>query len=277
MTDTVMEAATDPADASRTKLQGSHIWYELMTTDPDGAKRFYEAVIPGLTIGDSLAGDQDYRIINRSDGGSLGGIFGLTDEMRGHGARPIWMGYVGVDDVDGTVAAIEARGGKALMPAFDIPQGRIAMVADPQGNPFYVMKPIPPAGQEGKQSDVFSPTEEQRVSWNELTTSDPEMARGFYDELFGWTSDEFMPMGELGEYRFFAHHGTMIGAVCRPGPDGSNGWRYYIRVPSIPAAVQAVEANGGTVAMGPHEVPGGDHIIIGRDPQGAEFALVGKQ
>jgi hypothetical protein len=28
--------------------------------------------------------------------------------------------------------------------------------------------------------------------------------------------------------------------------------------------------------MGPHEVPGGDHIIIGNDPQGTEFALVGK-
>ena len=28
--------------------------------------------------------------------------------------------------------------------------------------------------------------------------------------------------------------------------------------------------------MGPHEVPGGDHIVIGNDPQGAEFALVGK-
>jgi predicted enzyme related to lactoylglutathione lyase len=27
--------------------------------------------------------------------------------------------------------------------------------------------------------------------------------------------------------------------------------------------------------MGPHQVPGGDWIVIGMDPQGAEFALVG--
>jgi predicted enzyme related to lactoylglutathione lyase len=27
--------------------------------------------------------------------------------------------------------------------------------------------------------------------------------------------------------------------------------------------------------MGPMEVPGGDMILIGNDPQGAEFALVG--
>ena len=275
MTDTVMEPAT--ADATCGKSQGSHIWYELMTTDPDGAKRFYEAVIPGLAIGEQLPGDPDYRMINRSDGGMLGGVMGLTDEMCSNGAKPIWMGYVGVDDVDGTVAQIEARRGKALMPAFNIPQGRIAMVADPQGYPFYVMKPIPPAGQENKRSDVFSPTEEQRVSWNELTTSDPVAARQFYGDLFGWTSDEFMPMGELGEYRFFAHQGTMIGAVCKPGSEGSGGWRYYIRVPSISKAIEAVNSSGGKVCIGPHEVPGGDHIIIGSDPQGAEFALVGKQ
>jgi predicted enzyme related to lactoylglutathione lyase len=277
MTDTVMETAPAAANSNQGQLQGSHIWYELMTTDPDRAKLFYQAIIPGLSVGDRLPGDQDYRIINRSDGGSLGGVLGLSEEMTRHGARPVWMGYIGVDDVDGTVARIEAKGGQALMPAFDIPQGRIAMVADPQGNSFYVMKPVPPQGQEGKDSDVFSATDEQRVSWNELTTADPMAARTFYGELFGWTSDEFMPMGELGEYRFLAHQGTTIGAICQPGPDGSSGWRYYIRVPSISRAVDAVRAGGGTVAMGPHEVPGGDHIIIGQDPQGAEFALVGKQ
>ena len=37
-----------------------------------------------------------------------------------------------------------------------------------------------------------------------------------------------------------------------------------------------VVAGGGTIPMGPQEVPGGDHIIIGKDPQGAEFALGGK-
>ncbi len=162
------------------------------------------------------------------------------------------------------------------MPAFDIPQGRIAMVADPQGNPFYVMKPIPPEGKPEGESDVFSPTEEQRVSWNELSTADPVAAREFYGDLFGWGSDEFMDMGEFGEYRFLDFAGTRIGALCGVGPGSSAGWRYYIRVPSIGQAADAVKAGGGTIAMGPHPVPTGDHIIIGFDPQGAEFALVGK-
>jgi uncharacterized protein len=278
----MVEATVAPPRAaanedSRMSAQGSHIWYELMTPDPDGAKAFYEAVVPGWSIGERLPGEMDYRMINRSDGGMGGGMLGLSPDMLSHGARPAWLGYVAVDDVDGSVAQIEAKGGRVLMPASDIPDvGRIALVADPQGNSFYVMKPTPPKGDETKISDVFSTDQEQRVGWNELSTPDPAAARHFYGELFGWSSDEFMPMGEYGEYRFFDHQGTRIGAVSGVVPGAPQGWRYYIRVPSIPKSSEAVKAGGGNIAMGPMEVPGGDHIIIGHDPQGAEFALVGK-
>ena len=275
-----MSEVTDapPKVAAATKvrpLQGSHIWYELMTTDPDAAGKFYNTVV-GWTFGERLSGDHDYRMIARSDGGFAGGVFGLKQDQLDQGARPAWMGYVGAEDVDALVTQIEAKGGKALMPAFDISEGRIAMVADPQGNAFYVMKPIPSADKPDSQSDVFSPDAEQRVSWNELSTSDPVAARKFYSELFGWVSDDFMDMGEYGEYRFLDHGGTRIGAVCGVMPGGSGGWRYYVNVPSISAAVSAVKAGGGQVSVGPHEIPGGDQIIIGIDPQGAEFALVGK-
>ena len=36
-----------------------------------------------------------------------------------------------------------------------------------------------------------------------------------------------------------------------------------------------VVAGGGTIAIGPREVPDGDHSFIGTDPSGAAFALVG--
>jgi predicted enzyme related to lactoylglutathione lyase len=163
------------------------------------------------------------------------------------------------------------------MPAFDIPNvGRIAMVADPQGASFYVMKPIPPEGREGEPSDVFSGDKIGRCSWNELNTSDPVAARRFYAEQFGWKSDDFMPMGEMGEYRFIDHQGLRLGAISGLMPGQQPHWRHYFRVPSVSKAKETAEAKGGKIAMGPMEVPGGDHIIIGFDPQGAEFALVGK-
>ena len=267
--------APSQAESARRPLQGSHVWYELITPDPEGAKRFYDSVV-GWSFGERAPVEHDYRMILRSDGGHPGGVLRLTDEMRQQGMKPIWLGYVGADDVDATVAKVEAGGGRVLVPAFDIEVGRIAMVADPQGNPFYVMKPIPPVDKPEAQSDVFSPDAEQRVSWNELSTADPVAARRFYGDLFGWGSDDFMDMGEYGEYRFLDHGGQRIGAVCGVMPGGTGGWRYYVNVPSIPAAVDAVKAGGGQISVGPHKVPGGDLIIIGFDPQGAEFALVGK-
>ena len=35
-----------------------------------------------------------------------------------------------------------------------------------------------------------------------------------------------------------------------------------------------MKAKGGEILFGPMEVPGGAWIVQGRDPQGAEFALV---
>ena len=275
----VREASAPPTAArSGPNPPGDFIWYELMTGDADGAARFYSAVVPGWTFGQRMPGDVDYRGIERSDGGSAGGVLQLDDTMRTHGARPIWLGYVHVTDVDDAVAWIEKAGGKALMPAFDVPNvGRIAMVADPQGAAFYVMKPIPPAGKPDAASDVFSPDANERVGWNELNTSDPDGARRFYGELFGWVSDDFMPMGEMGEYRFLDHHGLRIGALCGLMGQSHPKWRFYIRVPSIAAAKAAIEGNGGKVINGPHQVPGGDWIVIGIDPLGAEFALVGSE
>jgi len=275
MTD-VREAETTTS-TGQTNPAGSHIWYELMTTDSAAAKAFYDAVI-GWNISEGSADYGGYCMIGRSDGGAAGGVLPLTDEMRQHGAKPMWLGYVSVADADAAAAAIEQAGGKKLMGPMDVPNvGRIAMVTDPQGAPFYIMKPIPPAGQEKQVSDVFSPDQEQRVGWNELSTTDPAAARKFYGDQFGWGSEEYMDMGEMGEYRFLDHHGVRIGALCGVMPGQQPKWRYYIRVPSIAKAKETAEAKGGAINMGPHQVPTGDWIIIGTDPQGAEFALVGGQ
>lgn len=255
--------------------EGDFIWYELMTPDPEGAKAFYEAVV-GWAFGDSAPEFNGYRMINTRDGGVAGGVLPISAEMQQHGARPTWLGYLNVSDVDAKVAAIQAAGGKALM-THDIPDvGRIAMVTDPQGAPFYVMRPIPPQGREDEPSTVFSPTAAGRCAWNELSTSDPQAARRFYGEQFGWTAEKFMPMGEHGEYRFIDHHGLTLGAITGAMGGQPPHWRFYFRVPSVGAAKDMAEAKGGKIVMGPMEVPGGDHIVIGIDPQGAEFALVGR-
>lgn len=258
---------------------GAFIWYELMTSDPRGAKAFYDSVVGwDIDAENSVPdGSMDYRMIKRSDGGFAGGVMAMTEEMAAGGAKPGWFGYVHVPDVDAAVKQFTDAGGQVFMPATDMDGvGRMAFLADPQGASLYVMTPTPPPGNPDAKSDVFAETVPQRCGWNELGTKDDEAALSFYTGVFGWNRPEPMDMGDMGKYHFIAHGDERIGAVHRLMPGQTQSmWRYYFRVPSITDAIAAVEAGGGKVDLGPHEVPDGDHIILGTDPQSASFALVG--
>ena len=87
---------------------GDFIWYELMTDDADAAQAFYSAVV-GWTFSKVENDPKDYRLFSTSKG-PVGGLLPLTKGMIDGGARPCWMGYIGVDDVDATAAAIEKWG-----------------------------------------------------------------------------------------------------------------------------------------------------------------------
>jgi len=255
-------------------LQGSWIWYELMTTDAAGAKAFYDAVV-GWNIELGTQPPLHYGALYRADGGMTGGLLPLTPEMQANGARPAWVGYIAVDDVDAATASIVAAGGTLTMPKVTIAVGDFAMVTDPLGTPFYVMTPQMPEGATGG-STAFTVDQPGTCSWNELWATDPAAAQAFYTSQFGWTLPPPMDMGAMGQYQFIAHDDVQVGAICQAPPQmPASMWNFYFRVPSIAAAKATAEASGGQVIMGPHQVPTGDWIIQGIDPQGAMFALVG--
>lgn len=246
---------------------GDFIWYELLTGDHAAAKRFYDAAV-GWDIEPAPAGPIDYRMI-RTGSGNAGGVMQLTDDMRAHGARPTWLGYVGVDDVDSTVAKAEGAGAKALMEPFDIAGvGRLALLSDPFGAPFYVMR-----GASDESSNAFSPDAVGHCAWNELVTGDPAAAKEFYVSLFGWTLGDTMPMGPMGDYQFLEHGGRTIGAMFAPG-DRQPAWRFCFRTANLERSTEAVKAGGGQVLFGPTDVPGGGTIIQAADPEGAFFMLI---
>jgi predicted enzyme related to lactoylglutathione lyase len=257
--------------------QGSFIWYELMTGDPRAAKRFYDPVVGWSIQEETVAPGLEYRMIGRSDGGNAGGVMTLNDEMRANGARPVWLGYLHVSNVDSSVEAMQADGGRIMMPPWDQPGvGRLAMVTDPQGAPFYLMDPEPPADNADAVSDVFSVDQPQHVRWNELATTDPAAAIAFYARHFGWRQEGEMDMGELGRYQFLHRGDTMIGAVMPKMPRmPASTWSFYIGVDDIDRATAAVRSGGGQVLQEPIEIPDGEYSINAVDPQGAAFGLVG--
>ncbi|MCW2389542.1 putative enzyme related to lactoylglutathione lyase [Sphingobium sp. B11D3B] len=253
-----------------TNRHGEFIWYELMTSDLEAARAFYGAVVGWSIAERSDMPGMDYRMI-RTANGEVGGMMALDAEMIAGGGRPIWIGYIGVDDVDVTAAAIPAMGGRVYVQPQDIPGvGRFAMAADPHGAPFYIMR----GSVEGGTSRAFAPQAVGHCGWNELSSPDQPTALAFYTGLFGWSSPSAMPMGPMGDYRFLSVGDLPIGASLEQ-KDQRAEWRFYFRVPCIATAMEAVATHGGTITTGPHEVPGGDWVVMGTDPQGARFALVG--
>lgn len=253
-----------------TNPAGTPIWYELLTTDVAGSKRFYETVL-GWSVTEPMPGNaHGYRGIETGTG-MVGGVMPLDAEMCKNGAKPAWLFYVAVDDVDASVAKAKAAGATVLMPPFEIPDiGRIAMLTDPQGNPFYVMR-----GQSPHASTAFDRTGMGRCNWNELTTPDQARGQAFYAEVFGWTYPDKLAMPGGQDYVFVAAAGTTIGATMPPPPGAPAGWKFYFRAPDIDVAAQRVKEAGGMVHAGPMEVPGGDRVIVASDPLGVPFGVVG--
>jgi predicted enzyme related to lactoylglutathione lyase len=92
---------------------------------------------------------------------------------------PAWTVLSRVTDVDATVAAAEAAGGLVLEPAFDLPDPGIAILADPTGAAFGVVR-------HPERPGAWLSTTPGSVCWVELLTRDPDTAIDFYMRVFGW-------------------------------------------------------------------------------------------
>ena len=251
-----------------TNREGTPIWYELMTGAPDAAQKFYSAVM-GWSFRKPQGGlDRDYRVFAASDGDGVGGVMKAPD---GASFAPIWTVYFGVSDVDAMAEKVKSLGGSVHMGPQDIPGiGRFAFVADPQGAIFYLMR-----GDSEQSSTAFAATA-GHFSWNELVTSDQKAALDFYGRLFGWTKAGAMPMGEMGDYTFIQSGEMRFGAMM-DDPKGTHPyWNFATQVADIDAAKSAIEAAGGTIRMGPHELPeDSGWLIQATDPQGAKIMFSG--
>lgn len=242
------------------------VWYDLMTGDINAAASFYGKVV-GWEKMDSGIVERPYHIFKAGET-MVGGLMPIPPDLPG--APPMWMGYIGVDDVDACAAKVTEARGSVKRPPEDIPNGigRFSVVADPHGASFYLFKSNGPEPSE-------SAGEPGRIGWHELQAGDGEAAWSFYSGLFGWTKTDDMDMGPMGVYRIFATGGNPIGGMMTKMPQTPVPfWLYYFNVEAIDAAIERVKEGGGQLVNGPMEVPGGLWIMQGIDPQGAMFALV---
>jgi uncharacterized protein len=248
-------------------MPNNFFWYDLATSDVEAARKFYCDVV-GWSYQDNSQGGQSYGIFKVGDAG-VAGLMPYPEGMKL--PHPVWNGYIAVDDVDAMAGRIKAEGGTVHRGPMEVPSViRFAVVADPQGAVFIIAK-----GLEAGPMPQLPPGTPGTIGWRELFVTDWEKDFAFYAKLFGWTKAESHNMGEMGIYQLFAAGGPAIGGMMnRMKEMPQSWWNYYINVDGIDAAKARVEKAGGKVTSGPMEVPGGQWILQGQDPQGGFFALV---
>lgn len=253
--------------------QGTPCWYELGTNDLDAASTFYNSVFNWEIVDPGMEG-HDYRVA-QIDGSMVAGMMSLADQTGD--PPPNWLIYFTADDVDATAEAVADSGGQVLVAPQDIPgTGRFAVLLDPQGAAFGVLQPQPMDSGEA-ENRAFDQAKMGHGNWHELMVPDPAAAFDWYATLFGWSKGEAMDMGEMGTYQLFAHDGADIGGMMIQGDSPVPCWLAYIGVPSTNAAIETINAGGGSIILGPMEVPGGAFVAVASDPQGAVFAVAGAE
>ena len=237
---------------------GTPCWVDLGTPDPPAAQAFYTAVL-GWTYGGGDGEPGGYTMC-RAGGRDAAGL-GPQQEPAD---PPRWTTYFAADDVDAVAARVTDAGGTVLAAPMDVgPAGRMAIAADPQGNPFGLW-------QAGSTTGVQVHDEPGALAWNEAAVDDPAAARDFYREVFDHTWEE---IPEAGGYCVFATDDHPLGGLSGITPGLPRGWSTCFSVASCDDAVRAVEAGGGKMLMGAEDSPFGRFAVV-TDPWGASFSVM---
>ncbi|MER5962826.1 VOC family protein [Streptomyces sp. NPDC002057] len=119
---------------------GTSVWNELITYETSSVGKFYRSVF-GYEVEPVVSADHDYAtlLVDGRPVASLHGVGNALPRDRG----PHWMTYFEVADTDAAARLVLQLGGQVLQPPRDATAGRLALVADPEGAVFTLVRSAP--------------------------------------------------------------------------------------------------------------------------------------
>jgi predicted enzyme related to lactoylglutathione lyase len=240
-------------------LPGKFVWFELVAQDAKKAQAFYGEVL-GWKVQPVPLANMTYEMIS-----AAGTMMGGYAPFKAAGKPPHWISYVSVEDVDATVKAATANGGKVIDAPYDIPGvGRTARIADPQGAEL-----CPFRGKEMDPPDVLPPN--GGWCWNELHTRDLRGALAFYEKVVGF-SHRPVPDAQIA-YQILSRDGIDRGGVTDMGGERPH-WLPYVAVDDADGTLARAKRLGGTICAGPQDIPNVGRFGVLQDPTGAALAVL---
>ena len=252
---------------------GVPCWVAAVQPEPERAVSFYSELF-GWAVEDLMPpGSQGRYFLCKLRGRDVAAI------VSPHGAPPppgpTWATYVWVDSADAAAERAAAAGGSVVGAPFDSPGGgRVAVLADPSGAVFGVWQP-------GERRGAQVVNEPGAWSMSLLSGADPERAKAFYGDLFGWVTETFaLGEAEMTLWRVPGYVGgepqqpvsREVVAAMAPASDGPPRWSVDFWVADADGAAGRAAALGGEVLAGPYDVPGFRQAALA-DPHGATLTV----
>jgi predicted enzyme related to lactoylglutathione lyase len=243
---------------------GQFVWQDLITQDAARCRGFYEQWL-GWQFTERTREGKPYLVA------SLGGapFAGIVEVKDPRVVRAAWLSYLSVDDLEQSIARVEAAGGKLLVgPAPVGAYGRAAVVTDPQGAPLGL------AGLTKELPAGPSEPEEGRFFWREYFARDAARAVDFYTGLEGYQDALGKDRGPV-EYHVLMRDGPRAGLFQLPSQwsDVQPNWLPYIKAGDPAALAAKAEALGGRIILAPQAGVRGGTVAIVQDPTGGTVAL----
>lgn len=118
---------------------------------------------------------------------------------------------------------------------------------------------------------ITAPRPHGAFTWLDLTTTDLEGAKRFYQQVFGW---EYLDIGEqFGHYHYALANGRAAAGIGQPPPDMPMPPVWTIYLASAEGDLARLKDLGGQVMLEPMTVGDAGKMTIGVDPTGAAFGL----
>ena len=241
---------------------GTFSWTDLATTDQEGAKTFYGALLR-WDADDQPVGDGVVYSMMNIGGKPVAGISPQNEMQRQAGAPPAWNSYVTVESADDAADRATKLGATVVAPP--LRDGRRA----DGGHPGSAGRVLHGVGAEAahRRLDRQRP---RRPLLERAASPDLDASAGFYRELFGW---EAQPLEDMPfPYRVIQNAGAGNGGMRPAQENEPTYWLVYFGTDDIDASLAKATELGGTTLMGPMDI-GMGKIAILQDPQGAVFAL----
>ena len=118
---------------------GAVTWFELVTSEAEPAAKFFEQVLGVRAETTPADGGHSYTLLKAGD--AQNEVAGLMEKPPEMGNMPnTWAIYFEVADADAAAARATELGGVVVEKPTDIPEGRFAILRDPQGAVFGLMQ-----------------------------------------------------------------------------------------------------------------------------------------